>query len=49
MGQGRIAGLQSEKKEVGKIEAGKEAGLEIDFGDPKIAIGDILMLFRKLP
>ncbi len=48
VGQGRITNLQSEKKETGKVESGKEAGLEVDFGDPKITVGDILVLFRKL-
>lgn len=48
MGQGRITGLQQEKKEVGKVEAGKEAGISVDMGDPKIIAGDIIVLFRKL-
>ncbi len=48
IGQGRIISLQSEKKEVGKVEAGKEAGIAVDIGEPKIAKGDIIVLFRKL-
>ncbi len=48
IGQGRIISVQSEKKETGKVEAGREAGIAVDFGDPKIAVGDILVLFRKL-
>jgi len=47
IGQGRIVSLQSEKKEVGKVEAGREAGIGIDFGEPKILAGDIFILFRK--
>lgn len=48
IGQGRITNLQSDKKEVGKVGAGKEAGLEIDIGEPKIITGDTLALFKKL-
>lgn len=48
IGQGRIISLQSEKKEVGKVEIGKEAGISIDMGEPKIATGDTVVLFRKL-
>ncbi len=48
IGGGRIVSLQSEKKEVGKVETGKEAGVGIDFGEPKIAASDIIILFRKL-
>lgn len=48
IGQGRIVSLQSEKKETGKVEAGKESGIGIDIGEPKIATGDIIVLFRKL-
>ena len=48
IGQGKIISLQSEKKEVGKVETGKEAGIGIDIGEPKIAIGDTIILFRKL-
>ena len=48
IGQGRIISLQSEKKEVGKIEVGHEAGIGIDFGEPKILAGDILIFFRKV-
>lgn len=48
IGQGRIISVQSEKKETGKVEAGREAGIAVDFGEPKIAVGDILVLFRKL-
>ena len=46
--QGRIISLQSEKKDVGKVETGKEAGISVDIGEPKIIIGDIITLFRKL-
>ncbi|MEK7578798.1 MAG: hypothetical protein AAB456_03740, partial [Patescibacteria group bacterium] len=45
--QGRISSLQSEKKEVGKIEAGRETGIGVDFGEPKILAGDTLVFFRK--
>ena len=48
IGQGRIISLQADKKEVGKVEAGKEAGISVDFGEPKIAASDIIVLFRKL-
>ena len=48
IGQGRIISLQSEKKDVGKVETGKEAGISVDIGEPKIIIGDIITLFRKL-
>ena len=48
IGQGRIVSLQSEKKETGKVETGKEAGLAVDIGEPKILAGDTIVLFRKL-
>ena len=48
IGQGRIIGLQSEKKDVGKVETGKEAGISVDIGEPKIIAGDTIVLFRKL-
>ncbi len=48
IGQGRVISLQSEKKEVGKTEAGREAGVGVDFGEPKIAAGDILTFFKKI-
>ena len=48
IGQGRIVSLQTDKKEMGKVETGKEAGLSVDFGEPKIAASDIIVLFRKL-
>ncbi len=48
IGQGRIISVQSEKKETGKVEAGREAGIAVDFGEPKITVGDVLVLFRKL-
>lgn len=48
IGQGRIISLESEKKEAGKVSAGKEAGIGVDIGEPKIAVGDIIILFRKL-
>ena len=47
IGQGRIVSLQSEKKDVGKVEAGRETGIGIDFGEPKILVGDTLIFFRK--
>ncbi len=47
IGQGRIISLQSEKKEIGKVETGREAGVGIDFGEPKILVGDTLIFFRK--
>ena len=46
VGQGRTTGLQSDKKAAGKVETGREAGLEVDIGEPKIAVGDTLLLFR---
>ena len=48
IGQGRIISLESEKKETGKVLAGKEAGIGVDVGEPKIIAGDIIVLFRKL-
>ncbi len=48
IGLGRIVSLESEKKETGKVLASKEAGVGIDIGEPKIATGDIIILFRKL-
>ncbi|MDP3004270.1 MAG: translation initiation factor IF-2 [Candidatus Azambacteria bacterium] len=47
IGQGRIISLQSEKKEIGKVETGREAGIGIDFGEPKILVGDTIIFFRK--
>ena len=47
IGQGRIISLQSEKKEVGKVETGREAGIGIDFSEPKILVGDTFIFFRK--
>lgn len=47
IGQGRIVSLQSEKKETGKVLTGKEAGIGIDTGEPKIAADDIIILFKK--
>jgi len=47
IGEGRITNLQSEKKDTGKVETGREAGLEIDVGEPKIAAGDIIILYKK--
>lgn len=47
IGQGRIVSLQSEKKDVGKVEAGRETGIGVDFGEPKISAGDTLIFFRK--
>ncbi|MEK7134899.1 MAG: hypothetical protein AAB735_00615, partial [Patescibacteria group bacterium] len=47
IGQGRIISLQSEKKEIGKVEVSREAGIGLDFGEPKILVGDIIILFRK--
>ena len=48
IGQGRVISLEADKKEAGKVPAGKEAGISVDFGEPKIAAGDIIILFRKL-
>lgn len=48
IGQGRVISLQSDKKEVGKVEIGKEAGIGVDIGEPKIAAGDVIVLFKKL-
>ena len=47
IGQGRVISLQSEKKEAGKAEAGREAGIGVDFGEPKITTGDTLIFFKK--
>ncbi len=46
--QGRVISLQSEKKEVGKVEAGREAGVGVDFGEPKISAGDTFIFFKKI-
>jgi len=48
IGQGRVISLQSEKKDVGKVEAGREAGIGVDFGEPKISAGDTLIFFKKI-
>ncbi len=48
IGQGRIISLQSEKKDIGKVETGHEAGMGVDFGEPKISAGDILIFFKKI-
>ena len=48
IGGGRIISLQADKKEVGKVLPGKEAGISVDFGEPKIAVSDIIVLFKKL-
>ncbi|MDO8743070.1 MAG: GTP-binding protein [Candidatus Azambacteria bacterium] len=48
IGQGRIISLQSEKKESGKVEAGHEVGIGVDFGEPKISAGDALIFFKKI-
>ncbi|MDO8676111.1 MAG: translation initiation factor IF-2 [Candidatus Azambacteria bacterium] len=48
IGQGRIISVESEKKEVGKVEAGRETGIAVDFGEPKITVGDMVVLFRSL-
>jgi len=47
IGRGKIVSLQSDKKDVGKVETGREAGIGIDFGEPKILVGDTLIFFRK--
>ncbi|HAQ05838.1 TPA: hypothetical protein DCP13_03545 [Candidatus Azambacteria bacterium] len=46
IGEGKIAGLQSEKKEVGEAGKGKECGVLFD-GDIKIEVNDILLAFRE--
>jgi len=46
--KGKITSLQSDKKDVGKVEAGHEAGMGIDFGEPKILAGDIIVFFKKV-
>src|SRR3989344_731035 len=48
IGQGRIVGLQSDKKDAGKVEEGREAGVSVNFGEPKIAAGDTLVVIRKI-
>ncbi len=48
IGKGKITSLQSDKKDTGKVEAGHEAGLAIDFGDPKILAGDTIVFFKKI-
>ena len=48
IGQGRVISLQSEKKETGKAEAGHEAGIGVDFGEPKISVGDVLVFFKNI-
>ena len=48
IGRGKTISLQSDKKDVGKVETGHEAGLGLDFGEPKILVGDTLIFFRKV-
>ena len=48
IGKGKIISLQSDKKDVGKVEAGHETGIGIDFGEPKILAGDIIVFFKKV-
>ncbi len=48
IGKGKIISLQSDKKDTGKVEAGREAGLGIDFGEPKILAGDTIVFFKKI-
>ena len=48
IGKGKIISLQSDKKDVGKVEAGREAGIGVDFGEPKILTGDIIVFFKKI-
>lgn len=48
IGKGKITSLQSDKKDVGKVEAGHETGIGIDFGDPKILAGDTIVFFKKI-
>jgi len=48
IGKGKITSLQSDKKDTGKVEAGHEAGLAIDFGEPKIIAGDTIVFFKKV-
>ena len=46
IGAGRIKGLQQDKKEVGKVEKGKEAGLMLE-ADIQVEENDILQVFRE--
>jgi len=46
VGKGRIKGLQQEKKEIGKVEKGKEAGILFE-GGVILEEGDILQIYRQ--
>ena len=46
VGEGRIKGLQQNKKEVGKITKGKEGGLMLQ-ADVQVEENDILQVFRE--
>ncbi len=46
IGAGRIKGLQQDKKEVGKVEKGKQAGLMLE-ADVQVEENDILQVFRE--
>lgn len=46
IGEGKIVGLQSDKKDVGEAGKGKECGVLFD-GDTKIEVNDILLAFRE--
>ncbi|MDO8443410.1 MAG: translation initiation factor IF-2 [Candidatus Azambacteria bacterium] len=48
IGKGKVTSLQSDKKDIGKVEAGHETGIGIDFGDPKILAGDTIVFFKKI-
>ncbi|MFH1393086.1 MAG: translation initiation factor IF-2 [Patescibacteria group bacterium] len=48
IGKGKITSLQSDKKDVGKVEVGHETGIGVDFGDPKILAGDTIVFFKKV-
>ncbi len=48
LGEGRITSLQQEKKDVNEVAEGKECGMVFEPGEPKIAVGDVLIFFKKL-
>lgn len=46
IGEGRITGLQSDKKEVGLVAKGKECGVLFE-GETKVKVGDILLAYKQ--
>lgn len=46
IGHGRIKGLQQDKKDIGKVTKGKEAGVSFS-GDVKLQEEDVLLLYKE--